>query len=170
MGSIIAQKYALERQGALSGIVLVGPAFGVPEGTSRPLLAFSSLMAVLTPRLAVRPAPSISQISRVRSFQHELDWDPYCYHGPLRARAGRELADALIELETRMAELTLPLLIVHGTEDKIVTLREVQEIEKRWGGTDRSVSTMQGLYHDVLNEPERQEAITIMLSWLKARS
>lgn len=88
MGSIIAQRYALEHQKALSGIVLVGPPFGTPQGTPRPLLAVSSLMAVLTPRLAVRPAPPIPQISRVRSFQNELDWDPYCYHGPLRARAG----------------------------------------------------------------------------------
>ncbi len=170
MGSIIAQRYALEHQDALSGMVLVGPPFGVPEGISRPLLAISPVMAALMPRLAVRPAPAVPHISRVRAFQNELDWDPYCYHGPLRARAGKQLVDTLIELEARMAELTLPLLIVYGTEDKIVSLREVQEIEKRWGGTDRTVNTMQGLYHDVLNEPERQEAIATMLSWLEARS
>ena len=86
MGSIIAQKYALERQDDVRGVVLVGPPFGVPEGTPRSLLAVSSLMAAVLPRLAVRPAPAIPQISRVRSFQNELDWDPYCYHGPLRAR------------------------------------------------------------------------------------
>ena len=69
-----------------------------------------------------------------------------------------------------MGDLKLPLLIVYGTEDTIVSPREVREIETRWGGTDRTVSTMQGLYHDVLNEPERDEAIATMLSWLKARS
>lgn len=75
-----------------------------------------------------------------------------------------------MDLETRTAELKLPLLIVYGTEDKIVSLREVQEIERHWGGADRTVSTMEGLYHDVLNEPERQQAIDTILSWLEARS
>ena len=43
--------------------------------------------------------PAIPHISRVRAFQNELDWDPWCYHGPLRARAGRQLVKALVEIE-----------------------------------------------------------------------
>ncbi len=170
MGSIIAQMYALRRQDSLSGMLLVGPPFGVPTGISQPLLAVSSLLAAAAPRLAVRPAPPIPYISRVRAFQHELDWDPWCYHGPLRARAGLELVSALVELGKRMGELTLPLQILYGTEDRIVSPREVQEIYRRWGGQDRSLTTLKGLYHDVLNEPERQEAIDTILSWLAARA
>jgi alpha-beta hydrolase superfamily lysophospholipase len=69
-----------------------------------------------------------------------------------------------------MGELTLPLQILYGTEDRIVSPREVQEIYRRWGGQDRSLTTLKGLYHDVLNEPERQEAIDTILSWLAARA
>jgi acylglycerol lipase len=168
MGSIMAQMYALRRQESLSGILLIGPPFGVPEGIGRPLLAVSGLVAAAAPRLAMRPAPPVPWISRVRAFQNELDWDPWCYHGPLRARAGRELLTALVEIENRAGELTLPLLILYGCEDKIVSLREVQEIHRRWGGKDRTLITMEGLYHDVLNEPERQEAIDSLISWLGA--
>jgi len=169
MGSIIAQMYALRRQQSLAGVLLVGPPFGAPDGIARPLLAISGLIAAAAPRLAVRPAPPITHISRIRAFQNELDWDPWCYHGPLRARAGRELFSALVEIEHRTGELTLPLLILYGTEDKIVSLREVKEIHRRWGGRDRTLVTMKGLYHDVLNEPERQEAIDTIISWLSQR-
>jgi 2,4-dienoyl-CoA reductase-like NADH-dependent reductase (Old Yellow Enzyme family)/alpha-beta hydrolase superfamily lysophospholipase len=166
MGSIIAQMYALRRQDSLSGIVLVGPPSGARAGTSGPLLALSAPIAAAAPRLAVRPAPPIPHISRVRDVQNELDWDPWCYHGPLRMRAGRQLAGALTELGRRTGELRLPLLILYGTEDRIVSPREVQEIHDRWGGEDRSLRTMNGLYHDVLNEPERQDAIDAILAWL----
>jgi len=169
MGSIIAQMYALRRQESLSGMVLVGPPFGVPPAASRLLLAVSVLLSAAAPRLAVRPAPPLSHVSRGRAFQHELDWDPWCYHGPLRARAARELVSALIQIKSRTGELKLPLLILYGTEDRIVSLREVQEIHRRWGGPDRTLTTMRGLYHDVLNEPERQEATDTLLSWLTAR-
>lgn len=170
MGAIVAQVYALRRQPSLAGMLLVGPPFGGSSRTSRHLLAVSSLLAAAAPRLAVRPAPHLSDISRVRAFQNELDWDPWCYHGPLRARAGRELLKALVQLERRTGELTLPLLLLHGAEDRIVSAREVREIHRRWGGRDRTLTTMAGLYHDVLNEPERQQAIDTILSWLTLRT
>src|SRR5208282_1124549 len=117
MGSIIAQMYALRRQPSLTGIVLVGPPFGAPEGIARPLLAVSGIIAAAAPRLALRPAPPVPHISRVRAFQNELDWDPWCYHGPLRARAGRQLVKALSEIERGAEELALPLLLLYGSED-----------------------------------------------------
>ncbi len=169
MGSIIAQMYALRRQASLTGIVLVGPPFGTPEGIARPVLAVSGLIAAAAPRLAMRPAPPVPHISRARAFQNELEWDPWCYHGPLRARAGRELVKALSEIESRMSELALPLLLLYGSDDRIVSLREVQGIHRNWGGKDRTFTIMKGLFHDVLNEPERQEAIDSMVSWLTAR-
>ncbi len=169
MGSIIAQMYARRRQASLAGIVLVGPPFGVPVGIARPLLAASGLIAAVAPRLAMRPAPAVPHISRVRSFQNELDWDPWCYHGPLRARAGWQLVKALSEIELRVAEIELPLLLLYGSEDRIVSLREVEGIYRQWGGKDRTLTIMKGLYHDVLNEPERQEAIDGIIPWLTAR-
>jgi len=168
MGSIIAQMYALRHQTTLGGILLVGPPSGPPKGTSPALVAASSLLAAALPRCALRPAPAIEDISRVRAFQNELDWDPWCYHGPLRARAGRELLRSLRELETHASKLALPLLILHGTEDRIVSLEEAEQIYRRWGGSDRTFTKMEGLYHDVLNEPERQSAIQTMLSWLSS--
>jgi acylglycerol lipase len=160
--------YAMRRRGSFSGIVLIGPPFG--RGISRPLRAASAFLAALTPRLAVRPAPPIRHISRMRAFQNELDWDPWCYHGPLRARAARSLVMALNELEKRTVEFQLPLLIVQGTKDRIASLAEAQEIFRQWGGADRTLTTMEGLYHDVLNEPERHEAIEKILAWLAARA
>jgi alpha-beta hydrolase superfamily lysophospholipase len=77
---------------------------------------------------------------------------------------------ALRELTARTGDLRLPLMILYGTEDRIVSAREVEEIFRRWGGQDRVFTKMDGLYHDVLNEPERQTAIDTLLSWLSARA
>ena len=170
MGSIIAQMYALRRQPSLAGVLLVGPPFGVPAGTSPLLVRISSVMAVATPRLAMRPAPAIENISRVRAFQNELDWDPWCYHGPLRARAARELVRSLTELRLRIGEIALPLLTLYGTGDRIVSRGEVEDIHRAWGGHDRTLVTMDGLFHDVLNEPENQAALRTMVDWLVLRS
>ncbi|HET6484965.1 MAG TPA: alpha/beta fold hydrolase [Spirochaetia bacterium] len=170
MGTVIAQRYALERPGVFSGMVLVAPPFGVPSGTSPLMLSLSGLLAAVTPRLPVRPAPAIKAISRERVFQWELECDPYCYHGPLRARAGRELVSTLLLLQDRLKEIRLPLLIQYGTGDRIVSRREPEEIRDRWGGQDRTLSVYEGLYHDVLNEPERQQAIDQIVTWIGTRA
>jgi len=169
MGAIMAQSYALEHQGSLAGMVLVGPPFGVPAAASGMRKAAIGLMAALAPRLPMRPAPAISDISRERNVQWELECDPYCYHGPLRARAARELMRALARIERRIGELSLPLLIQYGSQDRIVSLRETQGVQKGWGGADTALTVMDGLYHDVLNEPERQAALDGITSWMDAR-
>ena len=170
MGSIIAQMYALTRQSSISGVLLIGPPFDIPEGTSYLRVLASRVLASLAPRFAIRPAPAIRDISSVRAFQSELDWDPWCYHGPLRARAAKELLCALMQLRKHIGELALPLMILYGTEDRIISPREVEEIHRRWGGTDRTLTRMDGLYHDVLNEPESQTALDTMVRWLSAHS
>jgi len=170
MGSIMAQMYALRHQERLAGMVLVAPPFGVPGTVSRPLLLGSRLLASLAPRLVVRQPLAIADISRVRAFQNELDWDPWCYHGPIRARAGRELVRSLGELKQRLPEISLPLMVLHGTEDRIVSAWEVEELSRRWGGRDRTLRKMEGLYHDILNEPERETAIRDIVQWLTARA
>jgi len=170
MGSIMAQMYALRHQERLAGMVLVAPPFGIPGSVSRPLLLGSRLVASLAPRLVVRQPLAIADISRVRAFQNELDWDPWCYHGPVRARAGRELVRSLGELKQRLPEITLPLMVLHGTEDRIVSAGEVEELSRRWGGPDRTLRKMEGLYHDILNEPERETAIRDIVQWLTART
>ena len=170
MGSIMAQMYALRHQERLTGMVLVGPPFGIPAGLSRPLLVGSRVLAAVAPRVVVRQAPPIAHISRVRAFQNELDWDPWCYHGPVRARAGRELVRSLGELKRRLPEISLPLMILHGTEDHVVSAKEVDELHRRWGGADRTLFRMEGLYHDVLNEPERETAIRRVIQWLNAHT
>jgi len=170
MGAIVAQMFALRHPSVLSGAVLVGPPFGIPRNVSRLLLPISSILATATPRLAVRPALPIPDISRSRAFRNELDWDPWCYHGPVRARAGRELVHALVELRRRSSEQRLPLLVLYGSEDRIVPRREVEQLHRRWGGSDRTLVVMDGLYHDVLNEPERERAIGALLDWLSAHA
>jgi acylglycerol lipase len=170
MGAIIAQRWALERQDGLAGMVLVGPPFGAPAGTSPGMAALSGLLAAAAPRLPLRPAPAVSDISRERGFQDEMEADPHCYHGPLRARAARELLASLLLIERRVGELRLPLLVQYGTGDRIVSAREVQELHRRWAGADKTLTVLDGLYHDVLNEPERMKALGEITGWIGARA
>lgn len=46
--------------------------------------------------------------------------DPLIYHGALKARWGSEVLSAIKEIRQKVYEITLPMLIFHGRDDRLV--------------------------------------------------
>ncbi len=63
----------------------------------------------------------------------------------------------------------LPVLVVQGTADEIVPPSAAQFVHSRVGSADRTLRQYPGLFHEVLNEPERDQVIAEMLDWMRAR-
>jgi acylglycerol lipase len=70
-------------------------------------------------------------------------------------------------LQQHAHELTLPVLIQHGSADSLVPLAAVQPTYQHLGlQRRRTVQVYEGLYHEVYNEPERDRVIRDLESWL----
>ena len=54
-----------------------------------------------------------------------------------------------------MSAITLPVLILYGTDDKLCPPAGSRMLEQRIGSADKSAKAYDGLYHEILNEPER---------------
>ena len=69
-----------------------------------------------------------------------------------------------------MAEaIELPLLVLHGTGDLVVDPRGSRELHARARSTDKTVKLYEGLYHDLLHEPEKEQVMADLIEWLDAR-
>ena len=64
--------------------------------------------------------------------------------------------------------ITLPVLLVHGEDDQLCGLQGAQLVHTQLVVTDKTLLTYPGLYHEVLNEPERDKVIGDVVSWLDA--
>lgn len=62
-----------------------------------------------------------------------------------------------------------PLLIVHGSDDKLVPSAGSEELYRRAKSSDKTLKLYDGLYHEVLNEPERLEVLGEIAAWLDER-
>ena len=61
----------------------------------------------------------------------------------------------------------LPLLLMHGTEDRLCGIKGSDELAKVLKG-DITYKRWEGLFHETHNEPEKKEVIQFSVDWIKA--
>ena len=168
MGGLIATRYALAHQPELAGLVLSGAALHIGDNIS-PFLKYSSAaLAFLVPTLPITASSKEieSVLSRDPEVQALWDKDPLCYNGKLRARFGYELLRASRNTVTRLAELTLPLLIMHGTADKLTNPVGSTHLYKTARSTDKTLKLWDDCRHEIFNELNKVEVIALTCDWL----
>jgi alpha-beta hydrolase superfamily lysophospholipase len=66
----------------------------------------------------------------------------------------------------RMEALEVPLLIMHGTGDLLADPEGSRQLYDRSESGDKDLRLYEGLYHEILNEPEQAQVLADMVEWL----
>jgi alpha-beta hydrolase superfamily lysophospholipase len=93
--------------------------------------------------------------------------DPLVYKGKSTARLGAELISAIRRVEAEAATIALPVLIIQGSEDKLVDPEGAQLLYDRISSQDKTLNMYQGLFHEVCNEPECAIVLSDVEQWLE---
>lgn len=166
LGGLIALQYATEPETPLDGLVLSGPLVEVTVGSALQR-RLADVLSALAPDLRVAALNAEKKISRdprvVRSYRE----DPLVYRGRIKARTGAEILATMEGLPARLPLLSVPLLILQGTDDRICAPTGATMVNDRVSSPDKTVRRYQDLYHEVFNEPERDEVLTDLVRWLE---
>ncbi|MFF6785389.1 alpha/beta fold hydrolase [Streptomyces sp. NPDC012510] len=149
MGGLIAARYAQRYGAALTCVVLSGPVIGIWEPL-RELLARPELPdAPLDPKL----------LSRDMAVGAAYAADPLVWHGPFK-RPTLEAFDRTLERISKRGSVgSLPLLWLHGDDDRIVPLPGSRTGIEELRGTDWAEHVYPGARHEVFNETNRGEVL-----------
>jgi alpha-beta hydrolase superfamily lysophospholipase len=170
LGGGIATAYALRHQSKLDGVALSAPVT-VIEDAPLPLRMIARALSRLAPRAGVYQVDG-GGISRDPEEVRRYDEDPLVYRGKLPARTVIELADMVEPFPQELPRLTLPLLVMHGTADRIVPIAGGELVARHAGSADSTFHRYDGFFHELFNEPagERDRPIGDLAGWLAARS
>ncbi|MDO8862781.1 lysophospholipase [Haliea sp. E1-2-M8] len=168
LGGLIAARLLLDAQGQFSGAVLSAPALAVPEPPSPVLLWINRLLARVWPTLGMLKLDA-SQVSRDPQVVADYQADPLVHHGKVSARLVAELFATMAQVNARRAEITLPLLLLHGEADVMTAPAGSQAFSAGVGSADNSLRLYPGLYHEIFNEPERLQVLADLDQWLQQR-
>jgi len=168
MGGLIALAAALRNPKVLRALVLSGPALAAGEPPSTLKLLVARVLSAVAPKTGALKLPA-SAVSRDPQVVSAYERDPLVFHDSIPARTLVELLGAMDDVADRAHELRLPVLLQHGSADKLVPLEAVHPIYQRLGDAKRrTLRIYEGLYHEIYNEPERDRVIDDLVSWLEA--
>lgn len=169
MGGAVASLLVLDRKPDLRGLVLSAPALEPNENVSPILIRLAGVISRFFPRAPVTKV-DVKSLSHLPAVVEAARKDPLSNERPAPARTGYEMLRAMRRIRERAEEISLPLLVMHGTEDHLTNPNGSQVLFKRSGSVDKVLKLYEGLYHEILNEPEREQVLGDIARWLDERS
>ena len=166
MGGAVALSYAIRHQDRLDGLILSAPLAALEAASPATRIA-GRVLSVIAPKLGVYQVDSTA-VSRDPAVVRDYDADPLNYHGKLPARTVAELSNEVARFPESIKTLELPLLVLVGTGDLLVPPAASELVYETASSQDKTVERYEGLYHEILNEPERERVAGDIADWLDA--
>ena len=165
-GGVISSVYTLEHQAELKGFICESFAFQVyaPDFA----LAVLKGLSHVTPHLHVLDLKTEDFSRDPAAVQAMLD-DPLIAGEVQPALTVAELVRADERLEREFPLLTLPVLILHGTADKVTKPAGSQLFFDTAGSKDKTLRLYDGHSHDLLNDIGREQVMGDIRQWIGAR-
>ncbi len=170
MGGAIAFAWAVRHPDELAALILSGPLLGIDgAAAASPLrLALVRTLSRLAPNLPALTLPA-DAVSRDPESVRAYESDPLVHRGAIPARTAAELMQHVGAFAAGAPSLRMPVLVLHGTGDRLVPLAATLPVVQAIGSRDKTVRHYEGLYHELLNEPERAQVLADIVGWLEAR-
>ncbi|KAK4410722.1 Monoacylglycerol lipase [Sesamum angolense] len=154
---------------SVAGVVLTSPAVGVQP--SHPIFAvLAPVFSFLLPRFQVSAANKRGTVvSRDPEALVAKYSDPLVFTGSIRVRTGYEILCITTYLQQNLTRLTTPFLVLHGTADSVTDPEASRKLHEEASSTDKTIKLYEGLLHDLLFEPEKEEVMDNIIAWLTSR-
>ncbi|WAC58199.1 alpha/beta hydrolase [Gordonia sp. SL306] len=165
MGGCIALDFALDDQDRLDGLVLSGAAVVPGDDLSPVAVKLAPLLARVAPGLPTTALDSAS-ISRDPQVVATYDTDPLVTRGKIPAALGGAMLATMGSFPRRLPGLQIPLLVLHGGADALTSAAGSEMVDRLAASSDKTLTIYDGLYHEIFNEPERDQVISDVLGWL----
>jgi alpha-beta hydrolase superfamily lysophospholipase len=139
-GAVAASLYALTRQRDLAGLICESIALDLPASIT--LFGCVRALALIAPRLPVRgtPAQAVAALIRARN-----------------------------RLKSSLGQLSLPLLILHGSADTVTLPSGSEHMHECSASPDKTLQIFEGYDHDLINDRGHEQVMERILQWIGDR-
>ncbi|RZC61221.1 hypothetical protein C5167_022980, partial [Papaver somniferum] len=176
MGGAVALKVHLKQPNAWNGAVLVAPMCKIAEDMVPPLLVKQLLIAVanVLPKSKLVPEKDIGEMAFRDLEKRKLaKYNVIAYRDKPRLRTALELLRTTDEIERRLEEVSLPILILHGEGDIVTDPSVSKALYEKAKSSDKKLHLIKNASHSLLEgEPDDSilEIFNEIICWLDERT
>jgi len=164
-GGVISCVYTLEHQDKLAGLICESFAFQVAAPDV--VVAIVKVLSRVAPHLPVLNLKN-RDFSRDPQAVKAMNDDPLVAHEVQPSHTVAELVRATERLKREFPLITLPVLILHGTSDKVTRPSGSKFFYDTAGSSDKTLKIYEGHAHDLLNDVDKQVVMADIKGWMNA--
>lgn len=169
LGGLVVTKYFIDHKHKdIAGVILSGALLKVDDDISPLLQKVSGIVAAILPTLQTVKVDT-NLLSRNPKVKPAYEADPYVYQGGTPARTGNEILKSTAYVQNHFSNISLPILITHGGADKLADPKGSKMMYDKISSTDKTLKIFDGLYHEIMHEPEKQLVFDTISQWLQDR-
>lgn len=165
LGGNLVINFVLRRKPALIGVVTSAPALRLAFEPPPAKVALARLMNRILPAFSQPSGLETAALSRDEKVVQAYINDPLV-HDRVSARMFVGFYQSGIWALQNAHALNLPLLIIHGSADRLTSVEASREFAQK-AGEKCILKVWQGLYHELHNEPEQGEVLEFVLGWME---
>ncbi len=168
LGGLIALTTAEAHGSSFAAVIVSAPALGLAFKVPGWKVLLGRAAARLAPRLTVTNELNPAHLARNPEVGRRYVADPLVTN---RVSAGwyaaftQAMADAMAEA----GRLTIPTLILQGTDDRMVDPQASRAFYERLGDGPKAFRSWEGFYHELFQEDEREQVFAAMWEWMKGQ-
>jgi alpha-beta hydrolase superfamily lysophospholipase len=168
LGGAVAMDVSLQSVIPLDGLLLIAPAMDA-GGISPIKMAIGRLLSKIWPRFSLKTGIDKTNCSRVPELVVAYYADPL-HHDYGSARMATEFLRAIARIKSQIKTLQLPVLILHGGGDRVTQVAGSEALFAQLTMTDKTLRIFPDAMHELHLELNREEILTGMIAWIKARA
>ncbi|XP_028125513.1 caffeoylshikimate esterase [Camellia sinensis] len=175
MGGAVVLKVHLKQPHAWNGAILVAPMCKIADDMVPPRLLTQILIGVakFLPKQKLVPQKDLAELAFRDLHKRELAaYNVVAYKHKPRLQTAVELLRTTQEIERRLEEVSLPLLILHGEADIVTDVSVSKSLCEKASSSDKKLNLYKEAYHSLLDGEPDDMIIRVfddIISWLDER-
>jgi lysophospholipase len=170
LGGLVATRFVQRYAGRqrLAGLILSSPCVELKIAVSPWKKRLASVLDRVWPTLRLPNDIKPHMVSRDPLVQEQYRTDPLNY-AKVSVRWFQELQRSMQQAWEERNQLEIPLLVLQAGDDCLINPGGVERFVSGVASSDVRYVCLPGLYHEVMNEPEREEVLQLIVDWMQER-
>jgi len=164
LGGNLVLNYALRRKPALRGVIATGSWLKLAFEPPASKVSLGKMMNNILPSFTQSSGLETAALSHDPAVVEAYENDPLV-HDKISTRLFVSTYDSGLWALGHAAEFPLPLLLMHGTADRLTSAEASRQFAEA-GGKQVTLKLWEGWYHEIHNEPENTQVFKVMTDWL----
>jgi len=165
LGGNLVLFYSLTHKPELKGVIATSPGLATAEPLPAALLAMTKILYRLGPSMKIKNGLDLAGLSHDPQIAEKYIADPLV-HPFISPRLALDMLNAGKYCVAHASEFPLPLLLMQGTADRLVSPKMTKEFALAAPLRKITYKEWPDHFHELHNEPDKADVIKVMVDWM----